>query len=328
MPREKISIAMATCEGSAFVQEQLQSLAEQTRLPDELIICDDASTDQTVREIETFAQSAPFPVRLEGTQERKGSTANFERAISMCRGSLIFLADQDDLWATHKIETLAKNFENRPDVGLAFSNAEIVDETLTPIGDDLWDALFFDASDQERVRQGEAPAVFARRVVAAGTTLAFRADFRDILFPFPDLPSVHDAWVAFIIACRAPCALVNDPLIRYRLHGQNQIGIRQRGLVDQFRQARAQVARNAFKEEFDFFSLALERLQDHAPGLPAGSPIRRLIEEKRDHAGSRSAMPNFFWKRLPVVFREWSSGRYARYGYGWKSAAQDLWLRG
>ncbi|MCH2187213.1 glycosyltransferase [Myxococcota bacterium] len=328
MPREKISIAMATCEGSAFVSQQLQSIADQTRPPDELVISDDASTDETVRKIEAFAQSAPFPVRFESAQDRKGATANFERAISRCQGSLIFLADQDDIWASHKIEALGRVFETQPEVGLAFSNGEIVDENLTSTGDDLWTALFFSPADQERVRAGEAPAIFARRVVAAGTTLAFRADFRDILFPFPDLPSVHDAWIAFIIACLAPCAVVDMSLIQYRLHAQTHIGIRRRGLLEQLRQARAQVARNAFQEESAFFESALNRLQEHAPGLPDGSPIRKLIEEKYAHALSRSVMPKSFWRRLPSVFREWSSGRYSRYGYGWKSAAQDLWLRG
>jgi glycosyltransferase involved in cell wall biosynthesis len=328
MPGEKISIAMATCEGSAFLGQQLRSIADQTRHPDELVISDDASTDGTVREIQAFAQSAPFPVRLESAQDRRGATANFERAISRCQGSLIFLADQDDFWAAHKIETLTAAFEDHPEIGMAFSNGQIVDENRVPTGDDLWKALFFSAADQDRVRAGEAPAIFARRVVAAGTTLAFRADFRDVLFPFPHLPSVHDAWIAFIIACLAPCAVIDMPLIQYRLHDRNHIGIRRRGLIDQWRQARSQVARNAFHEESAFFDLALKRLQENPPGLSDESLIRKLIEEKRMHALNRSIMPKSFWKRLPSVVREWSSGRYGRYGYGWKSAAQDLWLRG
>ena len=327
MPSETISVAMATCEGAAFVADQLESIAAQTRAPDELIICDDASTDETLQIIEAFAEKTPFPTRIETAMERKGATANFESALSLCQGSIILLADQDDVWKPNKIDKLTTALEAQPDAGLVFSNGEIVDAHLQSTGHDLWKALFFTLAEQRRVQHGEAPAVFARRVVAAGTTLAFRARFLDLLLPFPDLPSIHDAWIAFIIACQAPCALVDSSLIQYRLHGKNQIGIRPRGLIDQIRQARQQITRQAFDQDLIFFRGALERLCSQSPGLSPESPVRTLIEEKIAHSQVRSEMAASIWQRIPVVSREWLSGRYNRCAYGWKSAAQDLWLR-
>ena len=79
-----ISIAMCTYNGSKFLDEQLSSIREQTKLPHELVICDDASTDATPRIVHAFALDAPFPVRFFRNQATLGSTRNFEKAISLC----------------------------------------------------------------------------------------------------------------------------------------------------------------------------------------------------------------------------------------------------
>jgi glycosyltransferase involved in cell wall biosynthesis len=327
MPPCRTSVAVATCEGGRFIDEQLDSIASQSRLPDELVVVDDASLDTTVERVEAFAAKVRFPVRIERNPERIGATANFARCVSLCTGEVILLADQDDVWNPDKIATLVGILEERPGIGLVFSNGEVVDEALRPLGYDLWRSLFFDERDRARVRAGEATAVFARRVVAAGTTLAFRARFCPMLVPFPDLPSVHDAWIAFLIASVSGCEIVETPLIRYRLHGANQIGLRRRGLFEQYRQARQQIAQQAFAREARFFELARERLRCVANEHPVSDAGLRVIDEKIAHSHVRDSMPKGFLTRIPIVAREWWRGHYGRYGYGLKSVAQDLWLR-
>lgn len=323
----RTSVAMATCEGERFIDAQIESIAAQSRLPDELVVVDDASHDGTIGRLERFATKAGFPVRIERNAKRLGATANFARCISLCSGDVILLADQDDVWNPEKLATLVGPFERRPGVGLVFSNGEVVDENLEPLGYDLWRSLFFDERDRKRVRAGEAPAVFARRVVAAGTTLAFRSNFRPLLFPFPDLPSVHDAWIAFLVASVADCEIVDASLVRYRLHGANQIGIRRRGLLEQYRQARQQIVRHAFAEEAIFFELARERLRSRSAEYSVSDLTLRVIDGKIAHSRIRDSLPEAFLTRIPIVAREWWRGHYARYAYGVKSVAQDLWMR-
>ena len=91
--RLSLSIALAAYNGERFIGEQLDSIARQTRLPDDLVIFDDASTDTTVSIVRDFARHAPFPVRLQVNPERLGSTHNFEAAIHACGGEIIFLCD-------------------------------------------------------------------------------------------------------------------------------------------------------------------------------------------------------------------------------------------
>src|SRR5262249_18454629 len=102
-PSPRLSVALCTYHGASYVDAQVASLTRQTRLPDELIVCDDLSTDDTVSILERFARAAPFPVRIHVNEQTLRSTKNFEQAISLCSGDVIFLCDQDDVWEPEKL---------------------------------------------------------------------------------------------------------------------------------------------------------------------------------------------------------------------------------
>jgi len=102
-----ISIALCTYNGEAYLSDQLASIVKQTQQPDELIACDDGSTDNTLQILDQFSGEAPFPVRVYLNQQRLGPTKNFEKAISLCSGDFIFLSDQDDVDATEGEQTIA-----------------------------------------------------------------------------------------------------------------------------------------------------------------------------------------------------------------------------
>ena len=178
MSRPTISIALASYNGARYVREQLDSFAAQRRLPDELVVCDDGSTDDTAEQVERFAEGAPFEVRLERNARTLTTTPNFEKAISLCRGDLIFLSDQDDVWLPEKLAEMALHFEAHPGVGGLFCNGAVCGSDLEPLGYDLWEAQWFRPAEQQLVREGRAMEVFANHVVASGNTLAIRATFR------------------------------------------------------------------------------------------------------------------------------------------------------
>ncbi len=130
----RMSVALCTYNGQAYLPEQLESIATQTLLPDELVVCDDCSTDITPQLIKDFAAGAPFPVRFLSNPENLGSTRNFAQTVELCGGEIIALADQDDVWRRDKLARLAALMSD-PQVGMAFSNAECVDEPAAcPLG--------------------------------------------------------------------------------------------------------------------------------------------------------------------------------------------------
>lgn len=323
----RVSVALCTFNGQAFLEQQLQSIVSQDQVPSELVICDDASTDQTLPIVQRFAAChGSLDVRLISNPSRLGTTKNFEQAMRLCRGDVIFMCDQDDIWNPGKVRRLVQEIESGAD--LAFSNAEVVDQDARPLGYRLWDSLWFGPREQAHVRAGEPTAVFLKHVVAAGGTVAFRAAMRDLVLPIPDMPVAHDAWVALLIAAAGRVQIVDEPLIRYRLHDANQVGLRKLNVWQQFQQARKQIDTHAFRYAADLHAAALARLTSELPAGYQPSP-RALagLREKIRHAESRDAIDGSILRRCRTILCELISLRYFRYSYGWKSVAQDIFLR-
>ena len=84
--------------------------------------------------LEEFKKRVPFPMRIYRNKKRLDATKNFEKAISLCKGEIIALSDQDDVWLPHKIEKLEHIFKSNPDIGYVFSDAIVVDDKLDPLG--------------------------------------------------------------------------------------------------------------------------------------------------------------------------------------------------
>ena len=167
-----------------------------------------------------------------------------------------------------------------------------------------------------------------RHVVAAGTTLAFRARYRDAFHPFPKLHDCHDAWVTFSICGMARVRIVERDLIEYRLHGRNQFGLQRFDLRQQLAKAKEQLEIGAFHHNVVFFEAARDRFRELAE---AGHTLRpevvALAEAKIRHAKLRDEMKGGFLRRLPTILGEVCNRGYWRFGYGAKSLAQDLFLR-
>src|SRR6185295_14781386 len=140
--RVKISIAMCTYNGARFLPAQLESIVRQSRPPDEIVICDDRSTDDTRALLQQVANDARFQINL--NENNLGTVKNFEQAVSLCTGDVIALSDQDDVWREDKLQTIEAAFERNPKAGLVFSDAEIVDETLNSVNRRMWHEVGFD----------------------------------------------------------------------------------------------------------------------------------------------------------------------------------------
>jgi glycosyltransferase involved in cell wall biosynthesis len=224
-----ISVAMCTYKGSKFLAEQLNSIREQTKLPLELVICDDDSTDATPRIVHAFALDAPFPVRFFRNQATLGSTRNFEKAINLCTGQAIALCDQDDIWQPNKLERLAGVLDSEPQVGGVCSNAFLMDETSECFPDSLWERRNFTPRMQAAFQRNSARQLLQYNA-ATGATFVFRSEFVKQVTPIPP-EWVHDAWIALLVATQSRVQLVPEKLISYRIHPAQQIGVGPRATV-------------------------------------------------------------------------------------------------
>lgn len=317
----RISVALCTHNGERYLPQQLESLLAQTHLPDELVICDDASEDDTLAILETFAARAPFPVRVQRNRQRLGVGGNFEQAIRLCQGNVICLSDQDDVWAPGKLERFALAFTS-VETGWAFCDARVVDGGLRSLGYNLWQRVAFTPVEQRLVAEAGMFPVLLKHYVVAGATMAFRANLRERLLPIPPCWP-YDAWLAAVAAVVAPCGLIDEPMQRYRQHGANLVGGRRQGLARQIREA-LKVERGQYYGE----ELARWRqLAERSEAMQASAAAREALAAKLNHLERRASLPDSRLLRLPGIAAELFSGGYRRYARNWGSVALDLLFR-
>ena len=204
-----ISVVMATYQGERYLPEMLDSLATQSRLPDELVVRDDASEDRTVEVLHEFARTAPFPVRVVPGDERVGYAQNFVAATRACSGDLVFFADQDDSWRPRKLAVIEASAD------LTLPQALFHDFTLVRDGQVI-SPSYYDLLTERGLRPD---------VAIKGCTLAVTRPFLD-LWDWPSAGSrvSHDFWIALLATAFDQRRNVPEQLIDHRLHESNASG--------------------------------------------------------------------------------------------------------
>ncbi len=327
-----LSIALCTYNGEKYLTEQLASFLRQTRLPDELIVCDDRSTDETVEILEIFAADAPFPVRIYVNENNLGSTKNFERAISLCDGDIIFLSDQDDLWCEEKLEKFEREFAFDKEVGMVFCDGEVVDERLNYLGVNAWETRKFTEKRQIQMEEGNGLTTILNANVVTGCMMAFRAKYKSLFLPIPtDIPEViHDYWIAIILLSATKVKLISDKLVKYRQHSQQQLGFSLESIESTSIQKRVSI-KHDFEESFLKFNGLKKHFNDQFKESLKKNELNRIsildeINTPVKHFQARMQIAETGKHRFRLVLREFFSLRYNRYSNGWRSAVKDLSL--
>jgi glycosyltransferase involved in cell wall biosynthesis len=314
----RLSVAMCTYNGSQYLEEQLRSLERQTRPPDEVIVLDDRSTDTTAEVVAAFAGRAPFEVHLYVNRQNLGTTKNFEAAIRRCTGDVVALADQDDFWLPRKLDRIEQEFLSRPDIGCVFTDAEITDQHLEPLGYNLWHVTGFRRSEYSRLQQGDALAVLLRRNVATGATMAFRADLREMVLPIPG-GWVHDEWIAVVSASLSKISAIDEMLIKYRQHSTNQIGAVKKTLAATVKRSLSSNLESEVTKNKDLLARLETRLGDRD-----GGSIPRRVQEKISHLQARMKLRKSLSAGLGDGVHELVLGRYGKYSNGLRSFMSDV----
>jgi glycosyltransferase involved in cell wall biosynthesis len=208
--RPAISVVMATYNGEVHLAEQLDSLAAQTRPPDELVVRDDGSEDGTVALLHAFARRARFRVDVRTGGPRLGYAQNFMAASRECSGGVVFFADQDDVWRPTKLATVAQRVRRRlPEA--VFHDVALVDARGAEISPSYFGLL---------AERGLPPAVAIK-----GCTMAVTRAFLEA-WGWPPVTSTvsHDFWVALLATAFDQRTYLTEPLVDHRLHGANTSG--------------------------------------------------------------------------------------------------------
>lgn len=325
----KISIALTTYNGEKYLEEQLESFLSQTHQPDELIICDDGSTDATVAIAHHFAANAPFSVKLFENENNLGYAQNFSKVLALCSGDIVFLSDQDDVWHATKIEKMLARFEDEPELQLLIHDLDYCKENLTPIG-------------QTKIERMEGIFNLDRDYVV-GMATAIRGSFLKLCLPVPNEVNVsHDSWLHECARVVSRKVVMREVLALYRRHPSNTTATGNLNVdfvttPSHFKGgARASMKLMKTKTTLGLSGgmLLLQWLQRNKVTLiDRGYTTPARIEDTIDVLVRKSDITNRRthiwklprWKRVLPVINLYRTGGYAQFS-GLKSAAKDLLL--
>jgi glycosyltransferase involved in cell wall biosynthesis len=317
----KLSIAMCTYNGAKHVLEQLESFAKQKRPPDELVVCDDCSADETVSIVQEFSKSSPFKVTLIENPRNLGFVKNFEQCIRACTGDYIFLSDQDDVWSADKLQLFSECMQRNPLAGSFFCDADLVDHALRPLGKRWWQLQKFGKRDQAKLESAQGAEFFIKNPASmiAGATMAIKSSYLPIVFPIAPGWN-HDAWISTVLAILSPVRLVQPPLNLYRQHATQTYG----APVDSARVHAMARDRGSSTAHFDSTVGRYSDLRSRVSSVGVNQSHLRFIDRKLKHWTERGNVRRTSRLRgLSIVLTELIAGNYHALSQGWRSAALD-----
>ncbi len=325
MTRLGISVAMATFNGARFLGVQLESIVTQSRPPDEIVVCDDGSSDDTGQIVREFSSRTSIPIQFVINEANLGSTRNFEKAVGMCKGPIVALADQDDVWYGQKLERIERTFLESPAVTAVFSDADLIDENSVSMKSRLWPTFSFGLAEQKKFANGDALGVLIRHPVVTGATMGFRRELFGLMTPIP-ANEIHDQWMSFLLAAMGRFEMIPEPLMQYRRHRGQQVGPGPLNVRDQMAEARDR-GEGFYLHEIERFRQFYDWLEKRKASFPNAEKTQTEIRRKLLHLEHRAHLSRQKAARIPKMVREVLSGNYWRYSGGWISIAKDLMIR-
>lgn len=227
----KTSVALCTYNGEKHITQQLESILKQTVVPHEIVICDDNSSDNTIKIVKNiFNEYSYTNFKIEINVPALKTVKNFEKAVSLCTGNWIFLSDQDDIWDYDKVERLLA--ATKKNTLLLFTNGRLIDEFGNEMKSDLWHHWGFTVEQKEKWKNNNLAFddLINNKNFVTGATVVLNKKLLKNSLPIK-VPNgyYHDAWFALHAAAGKGLSFLEDSTISYRIHPQQQFGVNMNG---------------------------------------------------------------------------------------------------
>ncbi len=312
---QTLSIALCTYNGSRFLREQLQSLANQTLPPFEVVITDDCSTDDTISVIMEFYNVLNIKVFVNDSPLKV--TKNFEKAIALCSGDIILMCDQDDIWHPDKLAKIDSYFQQNPSQSVVFCDADLVDESGVSLDKNFWSVVRFHEPQIQQFKHGNAVEILLAGNRSAGCMMAFRKELMENIIPFPtQIPlMIHDNWITIVAAMLDKIGMIEEKLNSYRQHSFQQIGTQAKeaskavSLKERFSRPRNEKLA-PFLEKRDYFCELKNALMER---IDADNHNFKHFDKIIHYYETRGTLSRFRLTRLFPILNLLFKGDYHRY---------------
>lgn len=227
----KLSVVLASYNGEKFIYKQLESILNQTRKPDEVIIIDDCSTDSTQVIVSDFIDSHKLENwKLFVGEKNVGYRKNFYNCIALTSGDIVFLCDQDDCWREDKLEVCEQLYTDHPDMLALNSSFVFIDGEDKEIPFKLKKGRANNNLVYGNMTPGELAKIPIGEIimynVSPGCTASVRRETAMKYIETSDCVMPHDWEINILAAAKNGLYFYNEPLIFYRIHGSNTIGLK------------------------------------------------------------------------------------------------------
>lgn len=228
MSKTTTSVALCTYNGEKYLQEQLDSILSQTIPVDEIVICDDCSTDGTLKILEDYKILFPHLFRVFSNEKNLGYVNNFEKALLLCNNDVIFLSDQDDIWKINKVEKTLQFLVENPTISVVAHDLEMMGNFK---GDEsFWDLKKFPKMMRDEDADNLLSYILIDGNVFPGMSIAIHSTTLQNYLPLQKIDSIiiHDYEIIIKALRDKKFGLIKEKLSRYRQHEEQSIGFREK----------------------------------------------------------------------------------------------------
>ncbi|CBK88797.1 Glycosyltransferases involved in cell wall biogenesis [Faecalitalea cylindroides T2-87] len=218
-----ISVAMTTYNGEKYIRKQIESILNQSMKVDEIIVCDDGSTDKTVEILKEY------PVTVYQNEKNLGYRLNFKKAMSLCTHEYTFLCDQDDIWKPDKVKIMIEIMQKNPNIHVLASSFVYIDSK---------DNLILMKQKKNFSNNNLYPRFVKSEALVSigfdeylpmnyfqGCSLVLDKWIKDLVLKNFDDRLPHDWLISMIASSYQGMFFFNKALFKYRLHDNNSIGV-------------------------------------------------------------------------------------------------------
>ena len=218
---EKVDILVATCNGEKYVKEQIDSILNQTYENIRVIVSDDRSDDSTPKILKEIAKSDKRVI-LNLQKDRLGVINNFEFLLKQVKSNFYMFSDQDDFWLPNKVEKMMER-QKQENADLVFGDLEVVNENLETMYPSYGDYMLLNRKIKKCINSYEYNYLYN---CVTGCTILGKTSMLDKILPLPNTSKyvLHDHWIGIITGIYGKVAYVEETYIKYRQHGNNQVG--------------------------------------------------------------------------------------------------------
>ena len=218
---EQIDILLTTYNGEKYLKEQIDSILNQTYTNFRLLISDDCSKDSTIKILKEYEQK-DNRIKVFLQEKNLGYVKNFEFLLTKVENEIYALSDQDDVWNNDKVEKTYKKLKEE-DADLVFTDLEIVNEKLKTINSSFNDYMFLSRKIKKYYKDYRLQYLYN---CITGCTLMSKKKYLEKIIPIPmdSKYVIHDTWIGLIVALNGKIAYLDEATIKYRQHGNNQVG--------------------------------------------------------------------------------------------------------